>query len=60
MATPQIKERLEQIVDQAQTRLDLETAQNPALRRAISIVEAHLRRTGRVCYGGQAINAQLP
>lgn len=60
MAVPAVKERLEQIVDQAQTRLDLETAQNPALRRAIGIVEAHLRRTGRVCYGGQAINAQLP
>ncbi len=60
MAIPAVKERLEQIVDQAQTRLDLETAQNPALRRAIGIVEAHLRRTGRVCYGGQAINAQLP
>lgn len=60
MATNAVKARLEQIVDQAQTRLDLETAQNPGNRRAIQVVEAFLRRTGRVCYGGQAINAHLP
>jgi hypothetical protein len=55
-----IKEKLNEIVDQAQLRLDLESAHNPALRRAIHIVEAFLHKTGRVCYGGQAINAQLP
>ena len=60
MAIQKVKKRLNEIVDEAQTRLDLETAQNPELRRAITIVEAFLKKTGRVCYGGQAINAQLP
>lgn len=60
MPIEKVKKRLEQIVDEAQTRLDLETAQNPELRRAITVVEAFLKKTGRVCYGGQAINAQLP
>jgi hypothetical protein len=60
MTVPKVKKRLEQVVDEAQTRLDVEIAQNPELRRAIHIVEAFLQKTGRVCYGGQAINAQLP
>ena len=60
MATKHALKRLKQVVDQAQTRLDLETAQNPDLQRAIYIVEDFLRSSGRVCYGGQAINAQLP
>jgi len=55
-----VKAKLNEVVDQAQIRLDLETAGNPALRRAIHIVESFLQKTGRVCYGGQAINAQLP
>jgi len=60
MSIDKIKAKLNEVVDQAQVRLDLETAANPALQRAIHIVESFLRRTGRVCYGGQAINAQLP
>jgi hypothetical protein len=60
MSGDKIIENLEKIVDQAQERLDLETAQNPALQKAIHIVETFLRRRGRVCYGGQAINAHLP
>jgi len=59
MADP-VKKRLEQVVDQAQLRIDLDSAQNPELRRAIQIVEVFLNKSGRVCYGGQAINAQLP
>ena len=55
-----MKKKLNEVVDQAQVRLDLETANNPALRKAIHIVENFLKKTGRVCYGGQAINAQLP
>ena len=55
-----VKKRLEQVVDQAMLRIDLESAQNPELRRAIHIVETFLAKSGRVCYGGQAINAQLP
>ena len=55
-----VKKRLEEVVDQAKLRIDLESAQNPELRRAIQIVEVFLNKSGRVCYGGQAINAQLP
>lgn len=54
-----IKGHLENIVDEAQTRINLDSAHNPALRKAIRIVEEFLMRTSRVCYGGQAINAQL-
>jgi hypothetical protein len=60
VAPDKVKKRLEQVVDQAKLRIDLETAQNPELRRAIEIVEVFLNKSGRVCYGGQAINAQLP
>jgi len=55
-----ILKRLRQIVHQAQIRIDLDTAQNPDLQRAIKIVETFLRKSRRVCYGGQAINVQLP
>ena len=60
MILEKIKDSLDNIVSEAQTRIDLDSAQNPALRKAIHIVEAFLRHTHRVCYGGQAINAQLP
>ena len=55
-----IKGELAHIIDKAQKRLDINTAQNPTLRKAIHVVEKFLQKTGRVCYGGQAINAQLP
>jgi hypothetical protein len=55
-----VLKRLRQIVHQAQIRIDLDTAQNPDLQRAIKIVETFLRKSRRVCYGGQAINVQLP
>ena len=55
-----IKQRLEKVVDEAQLRIDLDSAKNPELRKAIHIVEVFLMRKSRVCYGGQAINAQLP
>lgn len=60
MPIDKVKKRLEQVVDQAKLRIDLDSAQNPELRRAIHIVEVFLQKSGRVCYGGQAINAQLP
>ena len=56
----EIVKRLKQAVYQGQIRIDIDAAQNPDLKRAIHIVENFLRKTGRVCYGGQAINAQLP
>jgi len=56
----EITKRLEKVISQAQSRIDLDSARNPELRRAIHIVEVFLQKTKRVCYGGQAINAQLP
>ena len=53
-------EELKKIVDQAAQRIETDAAQNQALRKAIHIVETFLHRRKRVCYGGQAINAQLP
>jgi len=55
-----VKQRLEQVIDEAQLRIDLDSAKNPELRKAIHVVEVFLMRKARVCYGGQAINAQLP
>jgi hypothetical protein len=55
-----IVKRLKEVVYQAQKRVDIDAAQNPELQRAIRIVEDFLRKSKRVCYGGQAINAQLP
>lgn len=49
----------ESISEAAEIR-DEELVNDPSLRRALSIVEIFLRRTGRVCYGGMAINAHLP
>jgi len=60
MITEKIKESLEHVISEAKVRIDLDSAQNPALRKAIHIVEIFLREKARVCYGGQAINAQLP
>jgi len=51
---------LKRVVDDAQKKIDIETAKNPSLKQAISIVEQFLRQSGRVCYGGQAINSYLP
>ena len=60
IGTNEIKGELTNIVDKAQKRLDIEIAQNPTLRKAVHIVEEFLKKSHRVCYGGQAINAQLP
>lgn len=60
MTSVEVKKRLDEVVGQAKLRIDLDSAQNPELRRAIHIVEVFLHKKGRVCYGGQAINAQLP
>jgi len=60
MASTEVIKRLDEVVGQAKLRIDLDSAQNPELRRAIGIVETLLRNSGRICYGGQAINAQVP
>lgn len=54
------KERLDDAVDKAQEKLDIEAASSPELRFALDIVEQFLRNKKRVCYGGTAMNAQLP
>lgn len=55
-----VSKRLEDAIDKAQERLDIEQAKSPELRFALDIVEQFLRRRRRVCYGGTAMNAQLP
>lgn len=44
----------------ANKKIDYDTAHNEDTLYAIEIVEHFLRKTGRICYGGQAINAHLP
>lgn len=51
---------LKAAIDEAQELMDYETAHDPQTVAAIRVVEQFLRKTGRVCYGGQAINAHLP
>ena len=53
-------ELLEQTVKDAQKRIDYTVAHDPDVLKAIEVVERFLRRKGRVCYGGQAINSLLP
>jgi|CryBogDrversion2_4_1035264.scaffolds.fasta_scaffold00694_2 hypothetical protein len=55
-----VKKRIEAVIDEAQERIDREAAASPEIRFALDIVEQFLHRKGRVCYGGTAMNAQLP
>ena len=59
----QFKKQLDVIVaasEEAQKRTDYESAHDAEVLRSIGIVEEFLRRSKRLCYGGQAINAHLP
>jgi hypothetical protein len=58
--TKKALEALQSQVDSAEELRDLKVAKNPLVRAAIKIVEEFLKTTGRVAYGGQAINAHLP
>lgn len=63
LSRPQIQkqfEHLEKAISEAQRRIDLTEASNPETVRAIRVVERFLRKSRRVCYGGQAINSLLP
>jgi len=53
-------ERLDEFVDVIQDRLDFEAAHDEVVVAGIRIVEDFLRKKGRVCYGGAAMNAHLP
>jgi hypothetical protein len=53
-------EILKKQVDLAENALDRKKAKNPLVKAAIKLIEKFLKKTGRVCYGGQAINVHLP
>ncbi len=54
------KNELMDAMKEAQKKIDFYLAHDPEIRKAIDVVEAFLRKSGRPCYGGQAINAHLP
>ena len=59
----QFKQQLEIIeaaANEAKKQTDYKSAHDSEVLRSIGIVEEFLRRTKRLCYGGQAINAHLP
>lgn len=63
LTRPQIQKQfdaLEMSVKEAKKRIDMTAASDESIVKAIRVVERFLRRKRRVCYGGQAINAQLP
>ncbi len=60
MPVKRVLDSLERAVQAGQEHMNIEIAKNPELKKAISIVEEFLRKNGRVCYGGQAINSYLP
>lgn len=51
---------LRHAVDKAETKQGKKMLHNPEIIQIISIVEDFLKKTGRVCYGGTAINNILP
>lgn len=51
---------LEAAADKAGEVIKYEAAHSPEIQYAIDIVGSFLRKSGRVCYGGTAINAILP
>ncbi len=53
-------DQVEEVVDVIQDKLDYESAHNQEVLQGIKIVEEFLRKTGRVCYGGSAMNVHLP
>ena len=58
-----IKRQIESLAaaaDKANEIIKYESAHNPEIQYAIDIIGNFLRKRGRVCYGGTAINAILP
>ena len=55
-----VASRLEDAIEEASKRAQQESANDEELRRALSIVEAFIKRKKRVCYGGTAMNAIMP
>ncbi len=52
--------RIDQFADEAQRRIDFESAHDQEILAGIKVVEDFLRATGRICYGGTAQNIHLP
>jgi len=55
-----ILDELNSAVDNAKEIRDMATFENPAVRRALLLVQKFLKDKKRICYGGMAINAHLP
>jgi len=53
-------EDLKAAAEEAAKKIDYDTAHDEEIRKAIDIVEKFLRKSKRVCYGGQAINIYMP
>lgn len=51
---------IDAIAEKAQSILDREAANNPAIRKMIGIVESFIKEHRVMCYGGTAINNLLP
>ncbi len=55
-----VQERLLGAISKAQEKIDYDAAHNVELLKALDTVKKFLRTSGRVCYGGTAMNAILP
>jgi hypothetical protein len=55
-----ISERLKGAIEAAEERQKYDAAHNPDILLALKIVNEFIRRKGRVCYGGTAMNEILP
>lgn len=53
-------EDLKAAADEAAKKIDYDTAHDEEIRKAIAVVENFLKKSKRVCYGGQAINVYMP
>ena len=53
-------EDLKAAAEEAAKKTDYAAAHNDETRKAIGVIEAFLRKSKRVCYGGQAINSHMP
>lgn len=51
---------LKKVVEEASQKISYESAHNPEILYALDIITQFLRKKGRVCYGGMAINSILP
>ncbi len=52
--------RIDHFADEAQERIDYHSAHDKEVLMGIRVVEDFLRKTGRICYGGTAMNSLLP